>query len=112
MRKYQPILLIPFVLILTSYILIYLTVLYVNFPESKNKALATCLSHLGVVSLYFGPTMLIYMTPGFSLLPEVDQHLFVSGVIIIPMLNPLIYSLRNKEMLGGCEEGFMGKTDV
>ncbi|XP_075398901.1 olfactory receptor 2M3-like [Tenrec ecaudatus] len=93
-------LIIPFGLILTSYILIFLTVLHMNSPEGKNKALATCSSHLGVVSLYFGPAMIIYMTPGSFLPPEVDQHLLVFDVLITPMLNPLIYSLRNKEVVG------------
>ncbi|XP_076994251.1 olfactory receptor 2AJ1-like [Tamandua tetradactyla] len=92
-------LLIPFGLILTSYTLIFLAVLHMKSPEAKNKALATCSSHLCVVSLYFGPAMVIYMNPASSLPPEVDQRLFVFDVIITPMLNPLIYSLRNKEVL-------------
>uniref|UniRef100_A0A8C0T4D1 G-protein coupled receptors family 1 profile domain-containing protein n=2 Tax=Canis lupus familiaris TaxID=9615 RepID=A0A8C0T4D1_CANLF len=102
-------LLIPFGLILTSYIYIYLTVLRMNSPEGKNKALATCSSHLCVVSLYFGPAMIIYMTPGSSLPSEMDQHLFVFDVIIIPMLNPLIYSLRNKEVLGALRKALWRK---
>uniref|UniRef100_H0XPM3 Olfactory receptor n=1 Tax=Otolemur garnettii TaxID=30611 RepID=H0XPM3_OTOGA len=93
-------LLIPFGLILISYTLILLTVIHINSRKGRNKALATCSSHLGVVSLYFGPAMIIYMTPGSSLPPEVDQHLFVFDAIITPMMNPLIYSLRNKEVLG------------
>ncbi|KAM9729825.1 olfactory receptor 2M4-like [Dama dama] len=93
-------LLIPFGLVLTSYILIFLAVLHMNSPEGRHKALATCSSHLSVVSLYFGPAMIIYMTPGSSLPAGVDQHLFVFDVIITPMLNPFIYSLRNKEVLG------------
>ncbi|KAF4015009.1 hypothetical protein G4228_005800 [Cervus hanglu yarkandensis] len=93
-------LLIPFGLILTSYILIFLTVLHMNSREGRHKALATCSSHLSVVSLYFGPAMIIYMTPGSFLSADVDQCLFVFDVIITPTLNPLIYSLRNKEVLG------------
>ena len=93
-------LLIPFGLIFTSYILIFLTVLHMNSPKGRHKALATCSSHLSVVSLYFGPAMIIYMTPGSFLPADVDQRLFVFDVIITPMLNPLIYSLRNKEVLG------------
>ncbi|KAB1281057.1 Olfactory receptor 2L2 [Camelus dromedarius] len=92
-------LLIPFGLILTSYVLIFLTVLHMNSPEGRNKALATCYSHLSVVSLYFGPAMINYMTPGSSLPLDVGQHLFVFNAVITPMLNPLIYSLRNKEVL-------------
>ncbi|CAD7680459.1 unnamed protein product [Nyctereutes procyonoides] len=102
-------LLIPFGLILTSYIFIYLTVLHRNSPEGQNKALATCSSHLCVVSLYFGPAMIICMTPGSTLPSEMDQHLFVFDVIIIPMLNPLIYSLRNKEVLGALRKALWRK---
>ncbi|XP_006894021.1 PREDICTED: olfactory receptor 2M2-like [Elephantulus edwardii] len=92
-------LLVPFGLILTSYNLIFFTVLRMNSSDGKKKALATCSSHLGVVSLYFGPAMIIYMSPISSLSPEMDQHLFVFDAIITPMLNPLIYSLRNKEVV-------------
>ncbi|XP_004697260.1 olfactory receptor 2AG2-like [Echinops telfairi] len=91
--------LIPFGLILASYVSIFLTVLRINSPKGKNKALVTCSSHLTVVSLYFGPAMIIYMTPGSSLSPELDQQLFVFDTIITPLLNPLIYSLRNKEVM-------------
>ncbi|KAM6224165.1 olfactory receptor 2M3-like [Rhynchocyon petersi] len=92
-------LLIPFGLILTSYTLIFLATLKMNSPEGKKKALTTCSSHLGVVSLYFGPAMIIYMTPGSSLPSQLDRRLFVFDAIITPMLNPLIYSLRNKEVM-------------
>ncbi|XP_006894022.1 PREDICTED: olfactory receptor 2L2-like [Elephantulus edwardii] len=105
-------LLIPFGLILTSYTLIFLTVLQMNSSEGNKKALATCSSHLGVVSLYFGPAMIIYMTPGSSLPPEVDQHLFVFDAIITPMLNPLIYSLRNKEVVGSLRKMLREKLTV
>ncbi|XP_075398902.1 olfactory receptor 2AG2-like [Tenrec ecaudatus] len=90
--------LLPFGLILASYVFIFLTVLRMNSPKGKNRALLTCSSHLTVVSLYFGPAMIIYMTPGSSLSPELDQQLFVFDTIITPLLNPLIYSLRNKEV--------------
>ncbi|XP_037678951.1 olfactory receptor 2L2-like [Choloepus didactylus] len=102
-------LLIPFGLILTSYTLIFLLVLHMHSPEGKNKALATCFSHLCVVSLYFGPAMIIYMTPGPVLSPKVDQCLFVFDAIIAPMLNPLIYSLRNKEVLAALRKVLGGK---
>ncbi|XP_004697261.1 olfactory receptor 2V2-like [Echinops telfairi] len=105
-------LLIPFGLILTSYILIFLAVLRMNSPEGKKKALTTCSSHLGVVSLYFGPAMIIYMTPGSSLPSAVDQRLFVFDSIITPMLNPLIYSLRNKEVAGALRKALGTKVIV
>ncbi|XP_004697250.2 olfactory receptor 2M2-like [Echinops telfairi] len=91
-------LLIPFGLILTSYTLIFLSVLHVNSPKGRNRALATCSSHLMVVFLYFGPTMVIYLTPSALHSSEQDQSVSVFYTILTPMLNPLIYSLRNKDV--------------
>lgn len=93
-------LLVPFILILASYTLIFLCVLRMNTCKGKNKALATCSSQLTVVSLYFGQAIFIYMTPTSSHTPEQDQIGTVLGTIVTPMLNPLIYSLRNKEVVG------------
>ncbi|XP_025775928.1 olfactory receptor 2T2-like [Puma concolor] len=92
-------LLVPFFLILVSYTLIFLTVLKMNSWKGSNKALSTCFSHLTVVSLYFGQAIFIYMTPCSSHTPEQDQIAAVLGTIVTPMLNPLIYSLRNKEVV-------------
>ncbi|XP_044531126.1 olfactory receptor 2L8-like [Gracilinanus agilis] len=92
--------LIPLGLILTSYILIFLSVLHMNSPEGRNKALATCSSHLTVVSLYFGPGIFIYMMPRSSQILKLNQILSILCTILTPMLNPLIYSLRNKDMVG------------
>ncbi|XP_006894028.1 PREDICTED: olfactory receptor 2T1-like, partial [Elephantulus edwardii] len=91
-------LLIPFVLILLSYTFIFFTVLRMKSRKGRNKALATCSSHLTVVSLYFGQAIFIYMMPSSSHTPKQDQIGAVLGTIVIPMLNPLIYSLRNKEI--------------
>ncbi|XP_022347674.1 olfactory receptor 2AJ1-like [Enhydra lutris kenyoni] len=91
--------LIPLSLILYSYIHIFLAVLRMNSLEGKNKALATCFSHLCVVSLYFGPAILVYMRPGSSKTPQINQSLFMFNAILTPMLNPLIYSLRNKDVI-------------
>ncbi|KAM6224168.1 olfactory receptor 2AJ1-like [Rhynchocyon petersi] len=91
--------LIPLSLILTSYSLILLAVVRMNSPEGKNKALATCSSHLCVVSLYFGPAILVYMRPGSSKTPKLNQSLFMFNAILTPMLNPLIYSMRNKDVI-------------
>ncbi|XP_039081480.1 olfactory receptor 2M2-like [Hyaena hyaena] len=103
------VLLIPLSFILYSYTLIFLAVLRMKSLEGKNKALTTCSSHITVVSLYFGPAMLVYMRPSSYHSPQLDQILFMLGAILTPMMNPLIYSLRNKEvvdalkkMLGHC----------
>ncbi|XP_077015439.1 olfactory receptor 2L3-like [Tamandua tetradactyla] len=101
-------LLVPFVLILTSYTLIFLAVLRMNSRKGRNKALTTCSSHLSVVSLYFGQAIFIYMTPRSSHTPEQDQIVAVFGTMVTPMLNPIIYSLRNKEVVGALRK-VMGK---
>ncbi|XP_006894023.1 PREDICTED: olfactory receptor 2M2-like [Elephantulus edwardii] len=93
------VLFIPLSLILSSYGLIFLAVLRMNSPEGRNKALATCSSHLTVVSLYFGPAMVVYMRPSSYHSPKLDHILFMLGAILTPMMNPLIYSLRNKEVV-------------
>ncbi|XP_074076751.1 olfactory receptor 2T27-like [Macrotis lagotis] len=90
---------LPFSFIVTSYTLIFLTILHMNSPEGRNKALATCSSHLTVVSLFLGPGIVVYMTPGSSHTSELDQGLSVFYTILTPLLNPLIYSLRNKDVL-------------
>ncbi|XP_007955042.1 olfactory receptor 2AJ1-like [Orycteropus afer afer] len=96
--------LLPVSLILTSYTLIFLVVLRMNSPEGRNKALATCSSHLTVVTFYYGPAMLIYMRPGSSHTPILNQALFIFDTILTPMLNPLIYTLRNKEVVGALKK--------
>ncbi|XP_004875405.1 olfactory receptor 2T27 [Heterocephalus glaber] len=93
------VLLIPLSFILASYALIFLSVHRISSTEGRNKALATCSSHLTVVSLYFGPAMLVYMRPTSYHRPVLDQVLFMLGPILTPMMNPLIYSLRNKEVV-------------
>ena len=94
------VLLIPLSLIMSSYALIFLAVLHMKSPKGRDKALATCFSHLTVVCLYYGPAMVVYMRPSSYHNPRLDQVLFVLDPILTPLLNPLIYSLRNKEVLG------------
>ncbi|XP_040830735.1 olfactory receptor 2T27-like [Ochotona curzoniae] len=96
--------LIPFGLIMSSYTLIFLTVLRMKSPQGRNKALATCSSHLLVVSLYLGPCVYMYMTPGSSHTPEQEQAVSVFCTVLTPMLNPLIYSLRNKDVIGAFQK--------
>ncbi|XP_055972950.1 olfactory receptor 2M5-like [Sorex fumeus] len=102
------VLLLPLSLILSSYIIIFLAVLRMNSPEGRNKALATCTSHLCVVGLYFGPGMCIYMRPGSAKTPKLNQGLFLFGTVLTPLLNPLAYSLRNKEVLSALKK-FIGR---
>ncbi|XP_037673436.1 olfactory receptor 2T11-like [Choloepus didactylus] len=100
-------LLIPLIIIFSSYSLIFFTVLRMNSPKGRNKALTTCSSHLMVVSLFYGPAIFTYMTPGSSHSPDWDKAVSVFFSIITPTLNPFIYSLRNKDVLGALRKIFV-----
>ena len=104
-------LVVPFSLITVSYTLIFLTVFCMNSVKGRKKTLATCSSHLTVVSLFFGPNIFIYMTFTSCHSGEQDQALSVFSNILTPMLNPLIYSLRNKEVVAALRK-LMGKCVV
>ncbi|KAM6224182.1 olfactory receptor 2T11-like [Rhynchocyon petersi] len=91
--------LIPFGIILASYSLIFLTVFHMKSKKGKNKALATCSSHLTVVSLYLGSGIFILMVSPATYSAEESQAVSLFYNILTPMLNPIIYSLRNKEVM-------------
>ncbi|XP_037673437.1 olfactory receptor 2M5-like [Choloepus didactylus] len=93
-------LLIPFGLILASYSLIFLRVFHMKSPEGQSKALATCSSHLTVVSLYLGSGVFLLMIPPTLYSAQQSQAVSLFYNALTPMLNPIIYSLRNKEVLG------------
>ncbi|XP_037679327.1 olfactory receptor 2AJ1-like [Choloepus didactylus] len=93
-------LLIPFGLIFTSYGIISLSVFLMRFPEGQSKALATCSSHLTIVSLYFGSGVFLVMIPQTQYSAQQSQAVSLFYNTLIPMLNPIIYSLQNKEVLG------------
>ncbi|XP_003479567.2 olfactory receptor 2T12-like [Cavia porcellus] len=91
-------LLIPLSLILTSYSLILAAVLRMRSTEAREKAFATCSSHLAVVSLIYGAAIFVYMRPTSYRSANHDKVVSVFYTILTPMMNPLIYSLRNKEV--------------
>ncbi|XP_034991392.1 olfactory receptor 10D3-like [Zootoca vivipara] len=85
-----------FILILTSYVRIVYSVLRMSSGEGRRKAASTCASHLTVVTLFFGPCALIYTQPSLSEILVTPVQIF--GNVVTPMLNPVIYTLRNKEV--------------
>uniref|UniRef100_A0A452RJX0 Olfactory receptor n=1 Tax=Ursus americanus TaxID=9643 RepID=A0A452RJX0_URSAM len=90
---------VPFLLILMSYGKIISTVLKLPSATSQARAFSTCSSHLTVVTLFFGSGILTYLRPKTSHSAGIDKVLSLSYTIVTPMFNPLIYSLRNKEVI-------------
>ncbi|XP_053903730.1 olfactory receptor 5V1-like [Malaclemys terrapin pileata] len=90
----------PFMLILMSYVCIISTILRMPSGEGRSKSFSTCSSHLLVVMLSYGSACVMYLKPKSSYSPDTDKFLSLSYSVITPMLNPIIYSLRNKEVRG------------
>ncbi|XP_021484607.1 olfactory receptor 5B12-like [Meriones unguiculatus] len=84
--------------ILTSYILIFIAILRMHSAEGQKKAISTCTSHLTTVSIFYGTIIFMYLQPSSSHSMDTDKVASVFYTMIIPMLNPLVYSLRNKEV--------------
>ncbi|KFP74318.1 Olfactory receptor 10C1, partial [Apaloderma vittatum] len=90
----------PFLLIIYSYTRIISAVLKMSSAESQQKAFSTCSSHLLVVTLFYGTASSTYLRPKFSYSASVDKFLSLSYTVVTPLLNPIIYSLRNEEVKG------------
>ena len=84
--------------ILISYLFIFVTILRVHSSEGHQKAFSTCASHLTSISIFYGTGAFMYLQPGSRHSMSTDKMASVFYAIVIPMLNPLIYSLRNKEV--------------
>uniref|UniRef100_A0A674IZE4 Olfactory receptor n=1 Tax=Terrapene triunguis TaxID=2587831 RepID=A0A674IZE4_9SAUR len=90
--------LIPFLLTVTSYIYIILTILSIPSTTGRKKAFSTCSSHLIVVTLFYGTITVVYMFPATHRLKDLSKVFSDFFTVLTPMVNPLIYSLRNKEV--------------
>ncbi|XP_035578969.1 olfactory receptor 8K3-like [Zalophus californianus] len=88
------------VIVLVSYILILMAILRMNSAEGRHKAFSTCGSHLTVVIVLYATLFFMYVQPKSSHSFDTDKIASVFYTLIIPMLNPMIYSLRNKEVKG------------
>ncbi|KAE8588188.1 hypothetical protein XENTR_v10022391 [Xenopus tropicalis] len=87
-----------FFLILVSYVYIISTILKIRSTEGRYKAFSTCASHLTVVSLYYCTIMSMYLRPRSAYSPETDKTVSLVYTSVTPMLNPIIYSIRNKDI--------------
>ncbi|XP_007516486.1 olfactory receptor 2T4-like [Erinaceus europaeus] len=97
-------LLTPVMIISSSYYFILLTIHRMNSAEGRKKAFATCSSHMTVVILFYGAAVYTYMLPTSYHTPEKDMMVSVFYTILTPVLNPLIYSLRNKDVMGALKK--------
>ncbi|XP_004848524.2 olfactory receptor 13D1 [Heterocephalus glaber] len=91
-------LVIPLLLIFVSYIFILSSILRINSSEGRKKAFSTCSAHLTVVILFYGSALFMYMKPKSKFTKASDEIIGLSYGVVAPMLNPIIYSLRNKEV--------------
>nr|XP_060639190.1 olfactory receptor 10AG1-like [Anolis sagrei ordinatus] len=101
--------LIPFVLILSSYVYITRAILRMRSATGRQKAFSTCSSHVAVVSLFYGSALFTYVLPKTPDFMKIDKLLSLFYTIIIPLCNPLIYTLRNKEVKAALKRLFNNK---
>ncbi|XP_051013741.1 olfactory receptor 1468-like [Acomys russatus] len=94
------ILVIPFVLIIVSYARIVSSILKVPSAQGIRKAFSTCGSHLSVVSLFYGTVIGLYLCPSANNSTVKETVMAMMYTVVTPMLNPFIYSLRNRDMKG------------
>ncbi|XP_065451837.1 olfactory receptor 5AR1-like [Chrysemys picta bellii] len=87
-----------FVTVLLSYVYIISTILQIRSAEGRHKAFSTCTFHLIAVVLFYGIQLFMYLRPTSSYSMDTDKVASVFYTLVIPMLNPLIYSLRNTEV--------------
>ncbi|XP_062364072.1 olfactory receptor 10C1-like [Cinclus cinclus] len=94
----------PFSLVIYSCIPIVSTILHMASAESQEKAFSTCSSQLLVVTVFYGTAGSMYLRPKYSYCASVDKFLSLSYSLVTPLLNPIICSLRNKEVKGALKE--------
>ncbi|KAG8509820.1 Olfactory receptor 10R2 [Galemys pyrenaicus] len=92
------VLVVPFSFICVSYFCILRTILKIPSAEGKQKAFSTCASHLTVVIIHYGCASYIYLRPTANYVSNKDRLVTVTYTIVTPLLNPMVYSLRNKDV--------------
>ncbi|XP_045714371.1 olfactory receptor 476-like [Phyllostomus hastatus] len=96
-------------IILVSYAYILATICRMHSLEAQSKALSTCTSHLTIICLLYGTLIFMYTQPSSRNSLEQNKVVSVFYSVIIPMLNPLIYSLRNKDVKSAFKRRYLGK---
>ncbi|XP_053308666.1 olfactory receptor 1-like [Spea bombifrons] len=104
--------LIPFIVVLVSYVRIISSIVKIRSTGGRYKAFSTCSSHLIVVVLFYGTIAFMYLRPSSSFSVNYDRIVSVVYTVVAPMLNPFIYSLRNKEVKGAMKKMFIRRKFV
>ncbi|XP_027716558.1 olfactory receptor 5B2-like [Vombatus ursinus] len=99
----------PFLVIFTSYLLIFITILKIHSAEGHQKAFSTCASHFTAVSIFYGTIIFMYFQPSSSHSMDTDKIVSVFYTMVIPMLNPLVYTLRNKDVKNAFRKAVRGQ---
>ncbi|XP_020830088.1 olfactory receptor 5F1-like [Phascolarctos cinereus] len=101
-----------FLIILTSYIYILFSILRLNSVEGRRKAFSTCASHITAIVIFYGTSVVTYLCPNSNYSPTQGKVISVFYTVVIPMLNPLIYSLRNEEVKRALKKAITRKKDL
>ncbi|XP_006881938.1 PREDICTED: olfactory receptor 13H1-like [Elephantulus edwardii] len=100
---------LPFTFIVISYTRIVVAVLRIRSAEARFKAFSTCGSHLTVVTIFYGTAIYMYLKPQSKKSQEEDKVFSIFYGAVTPMLNPLIYTLRNKDVKGALKKFAKGR---
>ncbi|XP_048644845.1 olfactory receptor 476-like [Marmota marmota marmota] len=106
------IILFTLTIILVSYAYILVTICRMNSLEAQSKAFSTCASHLTVICLFYGTTTFMYAQPNSPNSMDQNKVMSIFYTVAIPMLNPLIYSLRNKDVKAALKRRCSGKLPL
>ncbi|XP_045715713.1 olfactory receptor 2A12-like [Phyllostomus hastatus] len=102
-------LLVPLSLILASYVRTFASILRICSSQGRFKSFYTCITHVTVVTMFYGPCMIMYMRPGSWFDPERDKKLALFYNVVSAFLNPIICSLWNKDVKGAFLKVFGGR---
>ncbi|GAB1294071.1 Olfactory receptor [Apodemus speciosus] len=90
---------VPMLTVITSYIFIIVSILRIRSSEGRSKAFSTCSSHISAVAVFYGSAAFTYLQPSSVSVVDQGKLSSVFYTTVVPMLNPLIYSLRNKDVI-------------
>ncbi|XP_077329769.1 olfactory receptor 1f45-like [Lithobates pipiens] len=88
----------PFTYIIITYMYIFFIILKISSADGRRKAISTCSSHLATVCIYYGTLITVYLVPGDDSTASMNKYRSLLYTVVTPLLNPIIYSLRNQEI--------------